>query len=321
MSPSPTVAFDTRGVVAWLRDSDAATVRVTTAGAKATPTAEVELRCASWPDDERLGAAILLEIAAAGVAVHAEMRGVDLAAEVSAALGSPAASVVAGDAGRPTVEEIPVSHSVVLRLESPPAPRRALLGGRAALGPRPPSDPGERLRQAVQRVLGERPIPAALAALHHSATALRAPGCCADGLCVRVCPTAALSLEKQDPMTPGTGPPPSPIGLLHDVGQRPAARFFLVHTPARCIGCDRCTDVCPHGALQRTGSMTWGDVLGGQRRALRSSVERPCRRCGAATTGLDVCQVCRAKLADPYSVRWSPEHRRGGAEEPHRPQH
>ena len=114
---------------------------------------------------------------------------------------------------------------------------------------------------------------------------LEVTGCTACGVCVRACPTAALTLEEDD----------SGSGL-----------FALEHLASRCDDCGRCVALCPTRALIRTGQGDWPRLLDDKSRTLATGAVRRCAHCGASFAETDpgrYCPPCAFRLADPFGSR------------------
>lgn len=114
---------------------------------------------------------------------------------------------------------------------------------------------------------------------------LEATGCTACGVCVRVCPTGALTLQQGD----------SGSGL-----------FALEHKASRCDDCGRCVALCPTSALIRTGQGNWASLLDETSRTLATGAVRRCARCGASFAEPDpgrYCPPCAFRLANPFGSR------------------
>lgn len=232
------------------------------------------------------------------------------AAEVAAMCGLPGRIAV--------VEASAAAGAEVFDLERIPLGRRALLGAPDRPIPPDADSPQRRLVEATVGLL--RAAGRSVATVDEAEVApptgsvrLRAKGCVGDGLCVRVCPHDALRLERTeltDPTDPTDSLSSQPAPPLHLPGSAPRGQvqFRLVHTPVDCSACGRCVEMCPSQALTVAGEHAWTDLLTGHRElTLRTGLERPCARCGAAHGRPGVlCATCTEQQKNPFSVRLPP---------------
>ena len=206
----------------------------------------------------------------------------------------------------------------LLDAEHMPVARRTLLavpgsGDDAGL-PAPESHPALRMRAVVAELLGARAVPAALDALPSGAAALAAPGCGGTGTCVQACPVQALSLAVTDLTgTAGTGAGERPL-VPGDARRTAEVEQFVLNVDAsRCIDCGVCVQVCPEGAMTRTASMTWSEVLAAETSPVRAGLVRRCARCGTAHRGQgDLCPVCTQRTRNPFGSQLPPGFQRPG---------
>ncbi|GAB2884347.1 4Fe-4S dicluster domain-containing protein [Nocardioides pacificus] len=177
-----------------------------------------------------------------------------------------------------------------------PMPRRALLTtagvrSRVAAAARPASE-RDRLREALAEL--ELPAWAAaelgLASEPPTSAVLTVEGCTACGVCVRGCPTGALSLSR----------------LLGEDG---ASTRVLRQDVFACTGCDRCVELCPEDAMTRTGLHGWDALLNGAVPQLARCATRRCGRCRGAfvpTGDGDLCPVCAYRRERPFGTTSAP---------------
>ena len=120
---------------------------------------------------------------------------------------------------------------------------------------------------------------------------LVATGCTACGVCVRACPTGAISLEKAEQTSVNGG-----------------GTFTLTALASRCFDCGRCVALCPSGALVRAGQLDWAllaDAGTGTGTIASGSVHR-CARCGddfASGQSDQCCPICQFRLENPFGSR------------------
>ena len=117
---------------------------------------------------------------------------------------------------------------------------------------------------------------------------LVASGCTACGVCVRACPTGAISLEKSSAGGVGS--------------------FSLTALVTKCVDCGRCVALCPSGALVRTGQLEWARLADGGTEAIASGSVRRCERCSedfAGTEASQYCPICQFRLENPFGSRLS----------------
>ena len=99
--------------------------------------------------------------------------------------------------------------------------------------------------------------------------------CSACGICVRLCPTAAISQEEQ----PGY----AVLGF----------RAFL------CINCTLCREACPEGAIRFEEQVSYGDVVDGERRVVARVSMSECYACGDTIPAgaKELCPTCEKRQA------------------------
>ena len=190
----------------------------------------------------------------------------------------------------------------VLDARAMPVGRRALVGFDGAVGELD-AHPGLRLLAVVRELLGGAPVPSGLDDVPTGAAVLAAGKCCGNGVCVRTCPTDALTLTVTDLSTRSSSamvPNPTfhslepPVCWCRDVLRR---RTLAVRTEHRPSPVHRLRPVCR--AVPRVGDGA------GRRAALGASPQGPAydsssRDCRAllplwdAVRGgrLAVCRVC-----------------------------
>lgn len=232
---------------------------------------------------------------------------VDRLAALVDALGHPGRlrAMVAAPAGRkrPVLDatHVPLSRRQVLLLSGSSARRDMPAEYREA---------HERLVDAVQK-LSPAPTagPGGTDALPGPGLVLGAPACTACGICVRTCPTDALSLADLGPApadavggavigaAAGTGGGGASAGSGGDAGARTAdpiaargvaadAReprhvLQLRQRPARCDGCQACLGACPVRTLHATGSWTMSALWFDHPLRVIDVLTQRCTRCGA----------------------------------------
>ncbi|GAB47093.1 4Fe-4S dicluster domain-containing protein [Mobilicoccus pelagius] len=215
-----------------------------------------------------------------------------LLASPDARTGVPALRVVASvpeafDGDEPT----PSLH--VLDARSMPVPRRALLGAEApAPEPTPTEDDAAstdhaRLVTALAALAADpaRGVPDVGVATGRPGPGLllRAHGCTACGVCVRVCGEGALTLRVED------------------------GASFLEQRVDRCSGSGECLDACPVDALSTRRRARWAEHLREGVLPLAVVDTHPCGRCGAPTpTHDDLCTVCAFRRANPFGSHLPP---------------
>ena len=111
-------------------------------------------------------------------------------------------------------------------------------------------------------------------------------GCTACGLCARVCPTGALTVDVTDD------------------------HFEVIFSAAQCTDCGICTRFCGPGVLQRYGAPTYDDVLAPELWLLHEGALAHCQRCSAtyaAEPDETLCPICRVRRKNPFSVEMPSE--------------
>lgn len=107
------------------------------------------------------------------------------------------------------------------------------------------------------------------------------PGCTACGLCARVCPTGALTVETT------------------------SDHFEVIFSAAQCTDCGICTRFCGPGVLQTYGPPTYDDVLAPELWLLYEGELAQCQRCSAtyaAEPDQTMCPICRVRHRNPFST-------------------
>ena len=161
-----------------------------------------------------------------------------------------------------------------------PVGRRALVGFDSAVGELD-AHPGLRLLAVVRELLGGAPVPSGLDDVPTGAAVLAAGKCCGNGVCVRTCPTDALTLTVTDLSTRSSSamvpnptfhslePPVAGAATFSDAG---LSQFALSIDPALCIDCGQCVELCPESAMARVGALPWEQALKGLRTTLESGL-------------------------------------------------
>lgn len=199
-----------------------------------------------------------------------------------------------------------------------PVARRDLVTGPVLESDPAGSLPGQRHFRVVRKLLGDAPIPDALEAVPTGAADLAAPGCTASGVCVRVCPTDALTLQVTALAPAGSSAKDRQPGtaMFYDDGlHQPVGvdQFVLELDPARCIDCGLCVRQCPEGAMRRDGTLPWSDALAGTPLTLRAALSKRCTRCGATHRGPGPrCEPCTFRASTPFTSRLPPGFTRPG---------
>jgi ferredoxin len=129
-----------------------------------------------------------------------------------------------------------------------------------------------------QSALGTLPAPSA---------DLVTSDCNGCGVCIRSCPTGALTEGRES----------------QEAGQA----FQLLFSARLCIDCQRCVSLCPEHALSRTGTASWEQLVEErQPRLLAIAQLQRCTRCHAMfrpTDGEQYCSVCTFRAANPFGSR------------------
>lgn len=157
----------------------------------------------------------------------------------------------------PQVEPPPTTE------KHPPLERRRLLRALGRLEARPP-DPETRLNAAG------------------FATFTVADGCTACEVCARVCPTAALQVEK----TPPT--------------------FSVIFSTRLCTDCGLCVDLCEPGVLHRAQPPLAAALQTDQAEALHTGSLQQCPRCKSWFSGdgsSKFCPVCDFRRQNPLGAK------------------
>lgn len=112
---------------------------------------------------------------------------------------------------------------------------------------------------------------------------LVASGCTACGVCVKACPTGALSLIGDGIRT-------------------------LQHDRSVCEGHEQCIELCPESALTAAGHPDWPTVLNLPTIDLAAVPTRVCARCRDRFAGPgDMCPACQQRASDPFGVHLPPK--------------
>lgn len=217
----------------------------------------------------------------------------------------PGASRTRGRIRKPVIRE-------VLDAGQMPIPRRQVLG----LGAGPMRDLPDQFQSGPRRLNAALAalLPAADPALDalNASVQLAAPGCTACNVCVRACPTDALSLRSFG------APPDVPDDVLsgsRGSGSDPAAPLVttLLQDPAACDGCGICVQMCPENVLEIRDRWDWSTVLaaaeGQDLKPVVSLTTSTCARCGTRFPTTDpgsLCPVCTFRRANPFSSRMPP---------------
>ena len=168
----------------------------------------------------------------------------------------------------------------------------------AALLPAAPSRPASSSPALPSPVLPSPVLPSP--DLTSPAVRLRGRGCTACGVCVRACPTDALSLRH--------------LGAVADTeADATPLMTTLVQDPTRCDGCQVCVQICPEDVLTVEGLWGWDAVLSRvtspEPAPVASLATAQCQRCRTRfpTTGAgNLCAVCAYRRQNPFSSRLPP---------------
>lgn len=114
--------------------------------------------------------------------------------------------------------------------------------------------------------------------------------CTACGVCVRACPTTALTLEEAE--------------------QDGCETFSLYHDPRLCISCETCMHVCAPEAIVIDQAPRLDQVFGRpQPQLLLQGEYRRCKRCKArfyAAADQKLCPVCDFRRQNPFGTTLPP---------------
>ena len=187
--------------------------------------------------------------------------------------------------------------------------RRALVGFDGAVGELD-AHPGLRLLAVVRELLGGAPVPSGLDDVPTGAAVLAAGKCCGNGVCVRTCPTDALTLTVTDLSTRSSSamlpnptfhslePPVAGAATFSDAG---LSQFALSIDPSPV---HRLRPVCR--AVPRVGDgagrpAAVGAGPEGPATTLRVGIVEHCSRCGmpSAAAG-SLCAVCAFRTSEPF---------------------
>jgi ferredoxin len=109
--------------------------------------------------------------------------------------------------------------------------------------------------------------------------------CSACGSCARICPTGALTFQKD----------------------RNGSNYSLHFTPQQCIGCQACLHVCAESSLRLDPAPSFDRVFGSQEPVtLRSGELSRCEHCHAlfaARPGAHLCSLCEFRQQNPFGSR------------------
>ena len=261
-----------------------------------------------------------------GCARGAESRTrVDRLAALVDALGHPGRlrAMVAQPKGkkRPVLDasHVPLSRRQVLLLSGSKSRREM---------PAEYREPHERLVDAVRRLApAPTPAPGGTDALPGPGLVFTAPACTACGVCVRTCPTDALSLADLGAAAEdahlaeaqgGTGRRPTAVAARGTAAdpREPRHVIQLRQRPARCNGCRACVGACPVNTLQPTGSWTMSALWFDDPLRVIDVLTRRCTRCGAripvapgplGTEREVLCAACSYRRENPFGVSLPPE--------------
>jgi ferredoxin len=202
----------------------------------------------------------------------------------------------------------------VLDARAMPVSRRALVGLGGALG-NVHAHPGLRLYAVVRELLAGAPLPSELEDIATGAARLEAAECCGNGVCVRTCPSQALTLTITDLTQAGVSTSAedsavheleSPVGAAA-FSNDGLQQFVLTVDPALCIDCGQCVEQCPESAMSRVGPLPWAQALNGMATTLRVGMVRRCSRCGMPNrTPGPLCGVCAFRTSDPFGSQLPP---------------
>jgi ferredoxin len=228
---------------------------------------------------------------------------------------SPAPPGVPDRHRRFTRRPVPLPLVEVLDARAMPVSRRGLVALVGAPG-HVPAHPGLRLYAVVRKLLGGAPVPSELEDIPTGAAQLEAALCCGSGVCVRTCPTEALTLKVTDLVPVGVprssadpaALPPEPPGVGAAAFSNDALQQFVLSIdPARCIDCGQCVEQCPESAMSRSGTLRWAQALSGMHTTLRVGMVRRCSRCGVPyRTAGSLCSVCAFRTSDPFGSQLPP---------------
>jgi ferredoxin len=141
-----------------------------------------------------------------------------------------------------------------------------------------------RMLAALRQLCGKEPAPG-LREMAAPCALLSAQDCTACGVCVRACPTKALSIERSD-TAPGA--------------------FALKSLLSRCDDCGRCVALCPPAVLVRLGQVDYARLLDESAHTVTSNRARLCAHCGgsfAASSSARWCPPCSFRLENPFGSR------------------
>jgi ferredoxin len=147
------------------------------------------------------------------------------------------------------------------------------------------ADQRARSLAALRHLASNGASPSAMHELSAPSAALVATECTACGVCVRACPTGALSLDQTD----------------SDVGA-----FTLKSLVSRCVDCGRCVSLCPSGVLIRTDQLDWAQLLDDTLKTVATGLVRRCAHCGGNFPGTEVsqyCPPCLFRMENPFRSR------------------
>lgn len=183
------------------------------------------------------------------------------------------------DADEPGAEPVePLPAGAMPRLS-----RRGLLSIVTTPRTDPPAPSGtahQRLRSAVQEVVGEDDVSRDAAGEPGVGLLLEAPDCGLAGVCAQVCPEDALTVQHAQQGS----------ALLLDAGV--------------CSGCGRCVEACPTRSLSVLGPAPWHSLVEGGPVVVATVATATCERCRTRFAPRDharFCPTCAFRRANPFA--------------------
>ena len=301
-----------------------------------SPGIDLELVCAEHPDPRRgdgtrtvirlgaclgdVGAHEVAELLVAGAqTVTLRLDGCERPESAALPFAPAIELLLAAGVHRLDVTGAPLDHPrpkrrIVLESGALPVPRRAVLSlgiGNDAMRELPNQflAPPKRLNTAIAALVSKAPALAAQVPLINpsGSVQLSAPNCTACQVCVRACPSDALSLAH------------SGVADATNAGDANAMAFTsLIQDPSACNGCGLCEQMCPEAVLHLGAPWSWDKVREAiDADASDNRVGEPvvtlatarCERCRTrfpTTSGGSLCPVCAFRRANPFSSRIPP---------------